>query len=199
MTIKQWDVQTSYGQATATTDTVLDQVNAVARYSMSFTTQTVGANTLYVFTLPGNTTTGTATVSNLDASNAKGAYIPQRQSDNSLQYNEGPQVAFYLSDRTGSESVAGGTILWRATADVGGSLTPDTQWSMANTNVGRFSGLQSFTISSSNQPNTVTVSLSVLGSSGHNTKTYVTTRDMYMSSVIFGASIGASGIGKRTA
>jgi len=192
LTIKQWDVQTSYAASTATTGAVLDHVNVIARYAMNFSTTTSGSNTLYVFTLPNDTPSGVIALSKIDRTCATGSYIPQRASDGSLQFVDGPQVAFYLSDATGSMSVTGGTILWRATAPAGTStFTPDTLWSMANTNVGRYPGIQSFTIDTVNQPaNAVNVSLTVNATSGHNSKTYTTSRVFYMSSVTFGASLG---------
>jgi len=191
LTIKQWDVQSSYGASTATTGAVLEHVNAIARYASDFTTTTSGGNTLYVFTLPNNTPSGVIAMSKIDRTSATGSYIPQRASDGSLQFVDGPQVAFYLSDTTGSTSVTGGTILWRATAPAGTTtFTPDTLWSMANTSVGRYPGIQSFTLSTAGQPgNAVELKVTVQSTSGHNAKTYTTSRVLYMSSVVFGASL----------
>jgi len=191
LTIKQWDVQSSYGASTATTGAVLEHVNAIARYASDFSTTTSGANTLYVFTLPNNTPSGVIALSKIDRTSATGSYIPQRASDGSLQFVAGPEVAFYLSDTTGSTSVTGGTILWRATAPAGTStFTQDTLWSMANTSVGRYSGIQTFTITQPDPTsNVVEIKLTVQSKSGHNAKTYTTSRQLYMSSVIFGASI----------
>lgn len=198
LTIRQWDVQTSYGSAVTTTDTALERVEADARYAMSFSTQTSGSNTLYVFTLPANCSTsangcssGSSSTTTINNLNATGLYVPQRVSG-SLQYVAGPQVAFYLSNTTGSQSVTGGSVLWRATAPAGGSFTPDNNWSLSNTGVGRCTGLQSFKISTSGMPaNTVQVTINLSNTSGHTSKSYTSTREIYMSSQASGSALPA--------
>lgn len=192
LTIKQWDVQTSYGAAVTTTDAALERIEDDARYAISFTTKTSGSNTLYVFTLPANSSSGTVTTSQIDALDATGNYIPQRVSG-TLEYVAGPQVAFYLSNTTGSTSVSGGTVLWRATAAAGSTtFTPDSSWSLVNSSVGRCQGVQSFSITTNGMPsNAVLVSLSSTSTSGPQSKAYSTSRELYMESVIAASPLGS--------
>jgi hypothetical protein len=169
--IRRWDIQTSYNISVSGVDTALQRIQSDARFATSFTTTTVGANTLYVFTLPAN-------------KDAAGNYIPQRVSG-ALEYVAGPQVCFYLSDITGAQDAANGTILWRATAPAGSSVfTADTSWSLANSTVGRCPNVQSFSITTAGMPaNSAQVSLTLEGASGFQTHTYSIVRQLNMGSV----------------
>jgi type II secretory pathway pseudopilin PulG len=180
LALHRWDFQTSYGIAIQTTGTALEAIDDDARNAISFTTLAEGSNTLYVFTLPSaaevNGATVTVTPQNMDAV----TYIPARTDGVDLDYDNGLQVCYYLSDITGSQTVTGGTILWRATAPAKSStFTPDKTWSLVNTSQARCSGVQSFSIAASGTDNMVLLTMSVIGASGHQSYSYSVSRDLY--------------------
>lgn len=166
--LNRWDVITCSGIAMSSADTALERIEKDARSATGFTTSTVSGNTLYIFTLPANT-------------NGSGQYIPQRVGG-SLSYVNGPQVCFYLSDITGSQSVTNGTILWRGTAPAGSStFTKDSSWSLVNTSTARCDNMQTFNITTSGMPqHTVQVNISLSNTSGHKSSTYTISRNIYM-------------------
>jgi prepilin-type N-terminal cleavage/methylation domain-containing protein len=106
-----------------------------------------GSNVVYTFILPA-------------AKDSGGAWIPSVVNAG-LIYPNGSRVRYYLSDSTGSSSVTGGNILWRATAPNGStSYTPDSSWSMPG---GRAlcGNVQTFSLSIVNNPASVAVLLSL--------------------------------------
>lgn len=190
--ISRWDVQTSLGYALQTVNSAEQEIAFDARNAVDFTTETSGSNTLYVFSLPADCqvnatycTSGSSSTSNIDQLNANGEYVPEVVSGN-LYYVDGPQVAYYLSDITGSTSVAGGTILWRALAPAGSSMfTPDKSWSLVNSSVARCPGVTSFaledsTVNSNVPANAVEIDMNVNETSGHRSNSQSLTQDLYM-------------------
>ena len=171
LAVRRWDIQTSYSVSVGTVDTALERVQADARFATTFSTSSVAGNPIYIFTLPANT-------------DAAGNYVPQRVSG-ALQYVAGPKVCFYLSDLTGGEGVANGTVLWRATAPTGSAVfTPDQSWSLVNRTLGRCSNIQSFSISTTGMPiNSAQVSIALSDTTGFQTHNYSVVRELAMNSV----------------
>lgn len=184
ISIHRWDVQTSFSYSLEAIDAAEGQIGSDARNAVSFTTATSGGNTLYEFTLPDNCntnatycTSGTVSPSNIDQVNAGGVYAPVSVSGN-LLYADGPQVAYYLSDITGAQTVTGGSVLWRATAPLGSTMfTPDKSWSLVNTSVARCSGITSFNLEDLNEDlnlpaNAVEINMTVTETSNHTSNTF---------------------------
>jgi hypothetical protein len=99
-------------------------------------------------------------------------------------YVGGTDVGYYLSDITGSVDVTGGTILWRATRPTGTSTwTPDTQWSLVNTNVARCNNVTSLAFDDNQAlypANSVNVTITASYTQGKVTSSYSQVRDVYL-------------------
>jgi len=154
-----WGTQLSYAMAVQQTNMSLQLMTREIHQSMSFATLTSGSNTVYAFTLPSE-------------QDSNGNYVPVSQ-NGVAAYGTGIQVAYYLSDSTGSLSKSNGQSLWRATLPAGQTIwTPDTTWSRYNIGTTRYANVQSFIISTSGMPtNTVNISLQMKDIEGAQSRT----------------------------
>ncbi len=169
--VRQWNSQASRGMSTQLGTAALDRIEREVRDAISFSTLTVGGNTVYCFTLP--------------ADKDSGSYIPHRLNNGTFEYAAGPQVAYYVSNLTGllplSSSGPNGC-LWRATRGSGlGLWLPDTAWSRETTTQARFNSVQNLVFSTAGlPPNMVQVQLTLSSTEGGTTRTATVTRQIYL-------------------
>lgn len=136
-----------------------DITNAIA-----FVPETSGSNPVYTFIMPGK-------------KDAQGVWQPVSVNAG-LIYTNGSRVRYYLSDNTGSSTVTGGHILWRATAPNGNSsYTPDTSWSLSG-RLPRCGSVQSLGVTPVGNLNSVAVqvAMTIQVTDGGKTTNYPVTR-----------------------
>ena len=164
---RKWGQNISRANATQAATMALGRISKEAGMAMTFSASG-GPGGLPYFTFPANM-------------DANGNYVPAWNS-NSLQFQPGSNVVYYISDGTGATG-AGGVILWRQYQSGGGWLK-DQQWSLrpGSATHGSIENLTALTFTASGLPaNTVRVSVTVAVTEGKQTNTITLTRDIYLS------------------
>jgi Tfp pilus assembly protein PilW len=105
-----------------------------------------------------------------------GHYVPKADATG-LKYENGEEVNFYLANSTGTNS---GDILWIRRKPVGGSDTPDPEWSLTpGTTLGRVQPISSLTVVKVNNF-AVTVTITATQPYSGKNATVSLTRTIYM-------------------